>query len=83
MFPYRRTSRLGIAVEREQVGFASVSVRMQRHEQRIERAGGYTLRIKARKFLPRSVQPVPSGVRSLTQGLGQQVGLLLLGFLFD
>ena len=83
MLPYRRASRLGIGVKREQVSFATVSIRMQRHEQCIERAGGYPLRIEARKFLTRSVQPVPSGVRSLIQSLGQQVDLLLLGFLFD
>lgn len=55
---YRCAACLGIAVKGEQVGLAPVPVRMQGHEQAVERADGNTFRIKFRKALARSVEPV-------------------------
>ena len=55
MLPNRSTPCLRIGVEREQVGLAPVLVRVQRHEQGIECAGGETLRIEARVSLARCV----------------------------
>ena len=73
---------LGIAVKGEQVGLAPVPVRMQGHEQAVERADGNTFRIKFRKALARSVEPVSPGIRRFVQSRGEQLYLTLLGILF-
>ena len=63
VFPNRCAACLGFAVKGEQIGLAPVSVRVQCHEQCVERAGGYAIRVKPRITLPRCVEPVASGVR--------------------
>ena len=79
---YRCAACLGIAVKGEQVGLAPVPVRMQGHEQAVERADGNTFRIKFRKALARSVEPVSPGIRRFVQSRGEQLYLTLLGILF-
>lgn len=64
MLTYRYALRLGIAEECEQVGLATVPVRVQCHEQGVERTDRNTLGIKERISLSRCVEPVASGIQS-------------------
>ena len=83
MLTYRYALRLGIAEECEQVGLATVPVRVQCHEQGVERTDRNTLGIKERISLSRCVEPVASGIRSSAQSRRKQVYLFFFGFLFD
>ena len=62
VFTYCRAACLGIAVKGEQVGLAPVPVRVQGHEQPVERTYGDTFRVKFRVAFAHGVEPVPSGV---------------------
>ena len=82
MLAYRRTLRFGVAEKREQVRLAPVPVRVQRHEQRIERADRHPFRVEAGITLTRRVEPVPAHIRGFTQSSGEQGSLFLPGSLF-